>query len=90
MNRDFLLHFPQMVKLPVSTTIDFAEPSAMPSRHCKLSPQPNSAVKCYFQSGEKTYEESAVMRVLMRLINEPSFNKLRTQEQLGYIVSSGY
>ena len=49
---------------------------------------PNSAVLTSFQHEIRTYEKWAINSVLFHLIKEPFFNKLRTQEQLGYIVSS--
>lgn len=51
-------------------------------------PNPNSCCFSYFQTSEKTYQRSALMRILFELLKEPCFNQLRTQEQLGYIVDA--
>ena len=51
---------------------------------------PNSAILCYFQFGSYTYEKSAVCTILFTLLNEPCFEQLRNQEQLGYVVQCGY
>ena len=34
--------------------------------------------------------QTAAIRVICQILKEPLFNQLRTKEQLGYIVSSGY
>jgi insulysin len=52
---------------------------ANPSPENKV-PNPNSAIMCYFQDGEKTYERSALLGVLFQLLKEPCFNTLRTNE----------
>eukprot|EP00349_Pseudokeronopsis_sp_Brazil_P008861 CAMPEP_0202973590 /NCGR_PEP_ID=MMETSP1396-20130829/51709_1 /ASSEMBLY_ACC=CAM_ASM_000872 /TAXON_ID= /ORGANISM="Pseudokeronopsis sp., Strain Brazil" /LENGTH=129 /DNA_ID=CAMNT_0049705915 /DNA_START=85 /DNA_END=471 /DNA_ORIENTATION=- len=52
------------------------------------SSNPNSALLVQFQIGPKKPELTARTRVLFNLLKEKVFNILRTQEQLGYIVSS--
>jgi len=47
---------------------------------------PNSALLCYFQAGPYSYELSALCTILFSLLNEPLFEQLRNQEQLGYVV----
>ena len=50
---------------------------------------PNSCVVSYFEvSYRKDEERNAVARVMYKFLEEPFFNTLRTQEQLGYIVKS--
>lgn len=49
---------------------------------------PNSAIMSYFQLGEFTYQNSAIMQVMITLLNGPLFDTLRNQEQLGYVVES--
>jgi hypothetical protein len=66
-----------------------------------LNPQEvNGAVRMTFQSLKPGYRGSlsdsdtilktAAIRVICQILKEPLFNQLRTKEQLGYIVSSGY
>lgn len=49
----------------------------------------NHAYVLYLQTDERSPRNSALMLVLRRLWAEPAFNQLRTQQQLGYIVSFG-
>ncbi len=50
----------------------------------------NSCLLSYFQAGKApcTLEEEMVASVLFEILNEPCFTKLRSEEQLGYIVFS--
>ncbi|CAK9817833.1 Nrdc [Anthophora plagiata] len=47
----------------------------------------NSVVNNYYQSGITTVKLSILIDLLILLMEEPLFNQLRTQEQLGYDVS---
>jgi len=47
----------------------------------------NTLVTNYYQSGPGTIREHAVMEAIVLLMEEPIFDTLRTQEQLGYAVS---
>jgi insulysin len=49
----------------------------------------NSATLLTFQVGEATVDLQAQAELLCHILNEPCFNVLRTQEQLGYLVFSG-
>lgn len=49
----------------------------------------NSAVEVYFQCGPDNLKLRANLDLLEQIISEPCFNVLRTQQQLGYTVSSG-
>jgi len=49
----------------------------------------NSAIETIFQLGPYVPKLKAQLQVLVQLAQEPSFNYLRTQEQLGYIVFCG-
>lgn len=71
-----------MAKLPQKTVLNYM---AM-NQNQEDSTNPNSAIQSYFQLGEMTYENYAIMQCLMGLIKEPMFNQLRNKEQLGYIV----
>ncbi|CAH2052158.1 unnamed protein product, partial [Iphiclides podalirius] len=46
----------------------------------------NSIVTNYYQSGPTSARDTAVLEVLMMLMEEPVFDALRTKEQLGYSV----
>jgi hypothetical protein len=47
----------------------------------------NSALVIYFQAAPLTPKTAALLLVLRRLFAEPAFSYLRTQQQLGYVVS---
>ncbi|OUM68252.1 hypothetical protein PIROE2DRAFT_39354 [Piromyces sp. E2] len=54
------------------------------------SDNPNSAVQYYIEISERTtVDKRAMISLIVNLLDEPCFNYLRTQEQLGYIVTSG-
>lgn len=88
LNQDEIIYYEQQVRLPDNSVHDLSEvnPSASTNDSSNQFVNPNSAIMSIFQNGEKTYEKSAVMRVLFGCLREPCFNQLRTQEQLGYIV----
>jgi insulysin len=50
---------------------------------------PNSAVVVYWQAGRYSVEQRARLDLFAQIVQEPCFNQLRTQEQLGYLVWSG-
>lgn len=47
----------------------------------------NSVVTNYYQSGLGTIQDSCVIDLLLMIMEEPLFDSLRTQQQLGYDVS---
>ncbi|CAL1267103.1 unnamed protein product [Larinioides sclopetarius] len=49
----------------------------------------SSAVETYYQCGVQETRANMLLELLVEIINEPCYNYLRTQEQLGYIVCSG-
>ncbi|KAK2702857.1 hypothetical protein QYM36_018552, partial [Artemia franciscana] len=49
---------------------------------------PNSVSVNYYQCGISGIREAAIIEALIWIMEEPAFNQLRTQEQLGYHVSS--
>jgi len=51
--------------------------------------EPNTAVEIYIQCGKDDIEKRVVIDLLVQILNEPLFDKLRTKEQLGYQVSCG-
>ena len=73
-----------VAKLPQKSVFNYVEMN--PRQEDSINP--NSAILSYFQLGEFTYENYAIMQCLMSLLNEPFFNQLRNKEQLGYIVQA--
>ncbi|KAF0694416.1 Aste57867_14713 [Aphanomyces stellatus] len=73
----------------------------VPARHVRLvgnhtvrernqnPANPNAATHVVYQLGEESTELRAQTALLAHLVKVPCFSQLRTQEQLGYIVSSG-
>lgn len=51
---------------------------------------PNSALRCLFQLGPFDYDTLAIVQVLYELLYDPTYNQLRTNEQLGYVASARY
>lgn len=50
----------------------------------------NHAIEYYLQIGPNTdFETRAKLQILAQMTDEPSFDQLRTKEQLGYVVWSG-
>ncbi|XP_030755591.1 insulin-degrading enzyme [Sitophilus oryzae] len=49
----------------------------------------SSCIEVYYQCGLQSKENNVKLELFCQLIQEPCFNVLRTQEQLGYIVFSG-
>ncbi len=54
------------------------------------SPQQDAAVVCYFQTQGNDEKSKALTIVTEQLLASRFFNQLRTQQQLGYVVGSGY
>jgi len=77
---------PLAVKLPQKSVLNYAEMNLRQED----SVNPNSAILSYFQLGEFTYENYAIMSCLVSLLNEPFFSQLRSKEQLGYIVAARF
>ena len=48
-----------------------------------------ASIEVYLQCGMQSTKDNALVELFCQVINESSFNVLRTQEQLGYIVASG-
>ena len=45
-----------------------------------------SCIETIYQVGTQNTQDNMLVELFIQLINEPCFNTLRTQEQLGYIV----
>ena len=86
-NRDDILLYQQLVKLPSRSVHNF-DKGRVEDKDLEIwkevnsgdNPNPNSCCFSYFQSDTKTYKNAAVMRILVELLKEPCFNVLRTQE----------
>lgn len=52
-----------------------------------LSNDKNSIIKNYYQIGKNSIESECLLELLVKIVREPLFNSLRTQQQLGYSVS---
>ncbi|KAL3795275.1 hypothetical protein HJC23_008360 [Cyclotella cryptica] len=75
-NEDIELHFQSKNEKEENGAVIVTYQSQIPGFKCKtLSPK-------------ESMEQSAAIRLLCAIIKEPFFDQLRTQQQLGYIVSS--
>ncbi|MEM0515373.1 insulinase family protein [Pseudoalteromonas sp. YIC-827] len=53
-------------------------------------PSNDHAMVIYYQATTHDFEEKVLMMVINHLLNQPYFNALRTEQQLGYLVGAGY
>ncbi|KAL5486683.1 hypothetical protein EMCRGX_G019194 [Ephydatia muelleri] len=70
---------PRTVQLPANTHITVEAMS-------KDKQSPSTVIVDYFQCAPRSLTESVMLQLLMRCINEPCFDTLRTKKQLGYDV----
>uniref|UniRef100_A0A7S4JUU6 Insulin-degrading enzyme n=2 Tax=Odontella aurita TaxID=265563 RepID=A0A7S4JUU6_9STRA len=89
---------PAEAKRIADTVLDGLKPSApfqahFPQRHTYIHSfdeynpsDPNSCLENIYQIGRVSLRDNAKLAFLNHLLQEPAFNELRTQEQLGYIV----
>lgn len=77
---DDLVHI-KPVELEKNTTMNYVI-------HAKDVENLNSCVLSYFQKEEETMRSKLLNEVVFQYLNEPTFDQLRTKEQLGYIASS--
>jgi secreted Zn-dependent insulinase-like peptidase len=68
------------VRLPLQRPLQLAVKAVNPD-------EKNSAVQVYLQLGDYSYHLRALQLLCHQTLNEPLFNKLRTEQQLGYSVS---
>ncbi|CAH8476306.1 unnamed protein product [Schistosoma turkestanicum] len=54
-----------------------------------ISGQPASAIYYYLQCDEQSTLNDTLLNLFYQIVSEPVFNKLRTEQQLGYIVQAG-
>lgn len=50
----------------------------------------NSAIYSFYQVGPKSTEQTVALDMLQQVLEKPFYSQLRTLEQLGYLVWSGY
>ncbi|MBU2514482.1 insulinase family protein [bacterium] len=50
----------------------------------------NSAIQILYQAGPGSIEQSAILDLIQQIVEKPFYHQLRTIEQLGYLVWSGY
>lgn len=50
----------------------------------------NSAVELYYQVGTDSVRQTVLLDMIQQIIEKPFYHQLRTVEQLGYLVWSGY
>ncbi|GHC28244.1 peptidase M16 [Kushneria pakistanensis] len=65
-------------------------PRATPPLMRPQSRRQDSGILRYLQSEGRTLADQACMAILGQMISAPFFNQLRTEQQLGYIVSARY
>ncbi|WP_110667156.1 insulinase family protein [Salinicola halophilus] len=80
---------------PTLTAADIPRltPLAVPANPPRLHPESargDSALLRYLQGSDRSRDTQAKLAVIGQLIGTPFFAQLRTDEQLGYIVSAGY
>ncbi|MBZ5486976.1 insulinase family protein [Halomonas aquamarina] len=72
---------PQLTPLAVSDTLRVLNPQ---------STREESLVLRYLQGRDQSLKEQAVVSVIAQWLETPFYQRLRTEEQLGYIVNAGY
>ena len=85
------LHVPRVSKqLPKSLRVKDREYSLPPKTSlCQTltnEVHKTSCIETIYQVGVQNTRDNILIELFIQLINEPCFNILRTQEQLGYIV----
>lgn len=70
----------RQVQMPEGTNAVYLKPNVV---------HKTNAIEVYYQCGARSSRENAMVELFCQVIGEASFNVLRTQEQLGYIVASG-
>ncbi|MCP4750355.1 MAG: hypothetical protein GY866_05655 [Proteobacteria bacterium] len=77
---------------PISPTQErtIQVPPSKPLVHQLQVEDVNSAVQVYYQAGPKNIRQTVTLDMIQHLLEKPFYHRLRTMEQLGYIVWSGY
>jgi len=80
---------PQLTSSDIPDLSPLAVPETPPTLHPR-STRNDAAVLRYLQGPDRSLSSQARLAVLGKMLESPFYNQLRTQEQLGYIVSAGY
>ncbi|NQU66072.1 MAG: insulinase family protein, partial [SAR324 cluster bacterium] len=78
----------ESIELPVERTL--IVPAADPWVYQFQVEDVNSAIQIYFQVGPESLKQSVTMDMIQQMVEKPFYHQLRTIEQLGYLVWSGY
>jgi len=73
---------------PITQTMDV--PNAEPHVFQFKVPDVNSAIEVYYQAGPSRIRQSVALDLIQQMLEKPFYHQLRTLEQLGYLVWSGY
>ncbi|MDV6318077.1 insulinase family protein [Chromohalobacter sp. HP20-39] len=80
---------PRLQASDIPTLSPLAIPETPPTLHPR-STRNDAAVLRYLQGPDRSLDSQAHLAVLGKMLESPFYNQLRTQEQLGYIVTAGY
>lgn len=80
---------PRLHAEDIPSLAPLAIPETPPTLHPR-STRNDAAVLRYLQGPDRSLESQARLAVIGKLIEAPFYTRLRTQEQLGYIVTAGY
>jgi insulysin len=72
---------PRAVAMPAGQQFVYIQQTENPN-------EKDSATVTFFQFGNQNYYQQLIMALLATMLQQPFFNQLRTNEQLGYIVGS--
>lgn len=76
------------VELPIEKTMML--PDGQPLVYQFQVPDNNSAIEIYYQAGPESIRQAVALDMIQQIIEKPFYHQLRTIEQLGYLVWSGY
>lgn len=80
---------PQLEASDIPALSPLAIPETPPTLHPQ-STRNDAAVLRYLQGPDRDLDSQARLAVLGKMLESPFYNQLRTEEQLGYIVTAGY
>lgn len=85
------LRFESSGKIPKFQTLPLPSSNKL-TQLVVMEPNPsndNAAIHVLLQTIDRSRRSQVMMEILSNILSEPFYNQLRTQQQLGYIVSSG-
>lgn len=80
---------PRLEASDIPSLSPLAVPETPPTLH-PHSTRNDAAVLRYLQGPDRSLDSQARLAVLGKMLESPFYNQLRTEEQLGYIVTAGY